>query len=113
MAFRVSGVLLPQNKSIEFALPFLYGIGLTASQKILDQSKVERSKKTKFIIPIDETTGRVLEKSPKSEYVKNQEYCESDKDCLCVSGLGVPFLGCINTFYGPSENTGPYQCKKC
>jgi len=68
MAFRVSGVLLPQNKSIEFALPFLYGIGLTLSQKILDQAKVDRSKKTKDLTEEEQQRIReLIEKSHKIE----------------------------------------------
>jgi small subunit ribosomal protein S13 len=32
---RIAGVDLPRDKRIEYALPYIYGIGLTASRKIL------------------------------------------------------------------------------
>lgn len=32
---RIEGVNLPHNKRIEYALPYIYGIGLTAAQNIL------------------------------------------------------------------------------
>jgi len=37
---RISGVDLPRNKSIEFALPYIYGIGLSQSREILTEAKV-------------------------------------------------------------------------
>lgn len=38
---RVAGVELPRNKRMEVALTYVYGIGRTTAQKILDQAKVE------------------------------------------------------------------------
>lgn len=32
---RISGVDLPRDKRIEYALPYIYGIGLTLSREIL------------------------------------------------------------------------------
>ncbi len=43
---RISGVNLPNKKQIVIALTYLYGIGLTLSQKVLDEAKVDRTKKT-------------------------------------------------------------------
>ena len=37
---RIAGVDLPKNKKIQFALPYIYGIGPTTSIKILDNCKV-------------------------------------------------------------------------
>nr|YP_009390071.1 50S ribosomal protein S13 [Sheathia arcuata]ART65437.1 50S ribosomal protein S13 [Sheathia arcuata] len=34
---RIAGVDLPKNKRIEIALTYIYGIGLSSSQKILDK----------------------------------------------------------------------------
>ncbi len=68
MAFRIAGVLLPQNKSIEYSLPFLYGIGLTVSQKLLVQSGVEPSKKTKDLTEDEQQKLReLIEKNYKVE----------------------------------------------
>ena len=44
---RISGVDLPKEKRIEAALPYLYGIGLTTSRKILDEAKVSYDKRAK------------------------------------------------------------------
>ena len=37
---RIAGIDLPRNKKIEFALPYIYGIGHTLSSKILESSGV-------------------------------------------------------------------------
>ena len=37
---RIAGVDLPRNKKIEYALPYIYGIGLAQSRKILDACKI-------------------------------------------------------------------------
>lgn len=47
MALRIAGYVLPQQKKIEYALPYLYGIGLPLSRKILQAVKVDPDKRTK------------------------------------------------------------------
>ena len=42
---RISGVDLPRNKHVNIALTYIYGIGNSRSQKILDTAKVEPMKK--------------------------------------------------------------------
>lgn len=46
MPVRISGVLLPGNKRIEYSLPYLYGIGLPLSRKILKEAGIEPGTKT-------------------------------------------------------------------
>ena len=44
---RISGVTLPDNKQIETALTYIYGIGWFLSRKILKEAGVDRYKKVK------------------------------------------------------------------
>ena len=37
---RISGVDLPRDKRIEYALPYIYGIGLTLSREILAKTGI-------------------------------------------------------------------------
>ena len=37
---RIAGIDLPRNKKVEFALPYIYGIGPTQSKNILQSSGV-------------------------------------------------------------------------
>jgi small subunit ribosomal protein S13 len=38
---RIAGVDLPRDKSVEYALPDIYGIGLASGRKILEQAGVD------------------------------------------------------------------------
>jgi small subunit ribosomal protein S13 len=44
---RIEGVVLPAGKRIEYALPYLYGIGLTSSRVILNKLKISFDKRVK------------------------------------------------------------------
>jgi len=44
---RISGVDLPPNKRVEIGLTYIYGIGQSRSQKILDQAGIDRNTKVK------------------------------------------------------------------
>ncbi len=37
---RIAGVDLPRDKRVEFALPYIFGIGVTLSRKILNEAGV-------------------------------------------------------------------------
>lgn len=54
---RIAGVTIPDQKRIEFALPYIFGIGLPMSRKILESSKVNKSKTTKDLTT--EEIGRI------------------------------------------------------
>lgn len=43
---RIAGVTLPQQKRIDAALPYIYGVGWPASKKILGLAKVDPAKRT-------------------------------------------------------------------
>ena len=43
---RLVGVDLPRNKKLRFALPYIYGIGLTLSDKILEATGLDPNKRT-------------------------------------------------------------------
>ena len=47
MAIRIVGVDLPQDKRGEVGLTYIYGIGRSSAQKILDQAGVDRNIKVK------------------------------------------------------------------
>jgi len=44
---RISGVNIPDEKRIEFALTYVYGIGVSTSRKILEDLKINVDKRTK------------------------------------------------------------------
>ena len=44
---RIAGINLPNEKRIEAALPYIYGVGLSLSKKILVATSVDPNKRTK------------------------------------------------------------------
>ena len=59
MAIRIVGVDLPQNKSGEIALTYIFGIGRSSSAKILDAAGVDRN--IKVCDWTDEQAGKIRE----------------------------------------------------
>ena len=45
MAARIAGVILPSGKHAEIALTYIYGIGRKTAQWVLDEVKIERTRK--------------------------------------------------------------------
>lgn len=44
---RISGVNIPTNKRVEIALTYIYGLGLTTAQKILNSLKIDFNTRVK------------------------------------------------------------------
>lgn len=44
---RIAGVTIPESKNVEIALTYIYGIGLTRSQKVLAAVNIDPYKKAK------------------------------------------------------------------
>lgn len=70
MALRIAGFVLPQQKKIEYALPYLYGIGLPLSRKILEAVQIDPHTRTK---DLSESEGNKLR-----EYIEKQYRVEGD-----------------------------------
>ncbi|MBU1203184.1 30S ribosomal protein S13 [Patescibacteria group bacterium] len=47
MAVRISGVNIPNDKRVEIALTYIYGVGLTSSQKIIRQAGIDKNSRVK------------------------------------------------------------------
>lgn len=54
---RISGVTIPDNKQVQIALTYVYGIGPKASSEILSHSKVEPTVRVKDLT--DSEIGRI------------------------------------------------------
>jgi small subunit ribosomal protein S13 len=54
---RISGVDLPRQKRVEIALTYIYGIGVSRSNKILEKAKIDPSVRVKDLS--EEETSRI------------------------------------------------------
>ncbi|MFA6197845.1 MAG: 30S ribosomal protein S13 [Patescibacteria group bacterium] len=70
MAARVAGVTLPQNKRIEIALTYVYGIGRTTASKILEANKIDLNTRTQNL--------SVDEQKRLSDYIEKNIRTEGD-----------------------------------
>lgn len=48
---RISGVNIPDDKKIEFSLPYIYGLGPFLSREILRENKIDAAKRAKDLTP--------------------------------------------------------------
>ncbi len=98
---RIAGVDLPKDKRIEVALTYIYGIGRSTSQKILDEAGVLKDTKTRDLTP-DQVNKirRIIDEKYKVEGDLRREVGMNIKrlmDLGCYRGLrhrkGLPVRG--------------------
>jgi small subunit ribosomal protein S13 len=65
---RIAGVDIPRDKRIDISLRYIYGIGSTASRKIVSQSQVNPATKTRDLT--DEEVNRIREVIDKEHTVE-------------------------------------------
>lgn len=98
---RIAGVDLPAEKRIDVSLTYIFGIGHTTAKKILDETGVDPSTKTKNMSEDDTAKLRnVIESSFKVEGALRSEVSGNIKrlmDIGCYRGLrhrrGLPVRG--------------------
>ncbi|MEI6512590.1 MAG: 30S ribosomal protein S13 [bacterium] len=56
---RISGVDLPRDKKVEFALPYIFGVGLSRSRDILKETGVDPDKRVRDLT--DAEVGKLRE----------------------------------------------------
>lgn len=98
---RIAGIDLPRNKRIEIALTYIYGIGRSTSQEILNKAEVDFGAKADNLTD-DEVTRirRVIDSDYKVEGDLRREVTTNIKrlmDLGCYRGLrhrrGLPVRG--------------------
>ena len=98
---RIAGVDLPKNKKIEYALPYIYGIGLTLSRKILKDTGIDPNKR---VYELTEEEISILNKEIANNYIVEGELrkivqlnIKELMDLGCYRGLrhrrGLPVRG--------------------
>ena len=93
---RFAGVDLPQNKRVEISLTYIYGIGRTLSNKILEKTSIDKNKRTK-----DLTDGEI--NKLRDEIEKNHQV---EGDLRRVEGLNIKRLTEINCYRGIRHRKG-------
>ena len=98
---RIAGIDLPKNKKVEYALPYIYGIGLTLSRKILKDTGIDPNKR---VYELSEEEISALNKEIQNNYIVEGELrkivqlnIKELMDLGCYRGLrhrkGLPVRG--------------------
>ncbi|MEO1923296.1 MAG: 30S ribosomal protein S13 [Nautiliaceae bacterium] len=98
---RIAGIDLPKKKKIEYALPYIYGIGLTTSRKILKDTGIDPEKR---VYELTEEEISILNKEIQNNYIVEGELrkivqlnIKELMDLGCYRGLrhrrGLPVRG--------------------
>ncbi len=98
---RIAGVDLPKDKRVEIALSYIYGLGRSASQRILAQTRIDSNTRVKNLTEEEITKLRdVIEKNYKVEGDLRREVALNIKRLIeigCYRGLrhrkGLPVRG--------------------
>ena len=98
---RIAGVDLPRDKRIEYALPYIYGVGLARSQQVLTEAGVNPDTRVKDLAETEVARLReIVEKTFKVEGDLRREVQLNIKrlmDIGCYRGLrhrrGLPVRG--------------------
>ena len=93
---RFSGVELPENKRVEISLTYIYGIGRSLSNKILQKIGVDKNKRMKDLT--DAETNKLREEIEKNHQVEG--------DLRRIEGLNVKRLTEINCYRGIRHRKG-------
>lgn len=93
---RITGVDLPRDKRVEIALTYLYGIGLTRSQEILEKTGVNPDTRTKDLTDEDVALLRT--------YIETNFQIEGD--LRRWETLNIKRLGDIGTYRGRRHRQG-------
>lgn len=90
MATRISGVNIPDAKRVEIALTYIYGIGLTTSQKILAETGINPDTRAKDLTEAEQIKLR--------EYIDKNVQVEGDLQRVIAGN--IKRLKEINAFRG-------------
>ncbi len=88
---RIMGINLPSEKRVEIALTYLFGIGLSLSNRILKETSVNKDKKVKDLTTKEiEKIQNFIEKNYKTEGSLRREIGENIKrlkNITCYRGI--------------------------
>jgi small subunit ribosomal protein S13 len=89
---RIAGVDIPREKRVEIALTYIYGIGLTTSQKVLTATRINPDTRVKNLT--EEETARLR------EYIDRNPDIQVEGDLRRIVDLNIKRLMEINCYRG-------------
>ncbi len=98
---RIAGVDIPREKRVEYALPYIYGIGIPTSRSILERTRIDPSTRVRDLTDDEVSRLRdIIEREMRVEGDLRREVAMNIKrlmDIGCYRGLrhrrGMPLRG--------------------
>jgi len=87
---RIAGVDIPREKRVEIALTYIFGIGLTTSQKVLTATRIDPDTRVKNLT--EEETARLR------EYIDRNPDIQVEGDLRRIVDLNIKRLMEINCY---------------
>jgi len=83
---RIAGITLPSEKRIEIGLTYIYGIGRSRSNKILEKVKISKDKKAKDLS--EEEINKIRKALEKGEKIEGDLRKETQGDIKRLIDIG-------------------------
>lgn len=83
---RISGVDLPREKRVEIGLTYIYGIGVTSSNRILSQAEVDPNTRVKDLT--DDEVKRIAEVIAETQTVEGDLRRQTAMDIKRLTEIG-------------------------
>ncbi|KAB0576878.1 small subunit ribosomal protein S13 [Fusobacterium naviforme] len=83
---RISGVDLPREKRVEIGLTYIYGIGVTSSNRILSQAEVDPNTRVKDLT--DDEVKRIAEVIAETQIVEGDLRRQTAMDIKRLTEIG-------------------------
>nr|QUE29584.1 ribosomal protein S13 [Erythrotrichia foliiformis] len=93
---RIAGVDLPKNKRVEVGLTYIYGIGITRSNEILEKCKIDKNKK---IFALEDPEVIKIREILESE-------CDIEGDLRRIESLNIKRLSDTGCYRGRRHRQG-------
>ncbi len=68
---------------------------------------------SRISVKVSKETLTIAGITPELAFITDPLYCKNNSDCRCLSGSGVPLIGCSNFLYAPLNWSGYYSGNDC
>jgi small subunit ribosomal protein S13 len=84
---RIAGINIPDNKKVEYALPYIYGVGRTLSRKILNATDIDPNKRAKDLT--QDEISKIKEYLEKNHKIEGELRTQVRQNIIMLKEMGA------------------------
>lgn len=84
---RIAGINIPDNKKVEYALPYIYGVGPTLSRKVLEATKIDPNKRAKDLT--QDEVSKIKEYLEKNHKIEGELRTQVRQNIIMLKEMGA------------------------